>query len=448
MNKHFWRYTCDIFCALLLTASTLAFAQSYPDCSNATSWDSGGWGWENNQSCFRYPTCSNASADPDGDNWGWENNTTCVVYHTCSSAAADPDNDGWGWEHNESCSVNGAFGGYAGELANGNANQATQTVYAYLQGLPNGSQNRLLSGAFGGYSGITGNDAFSLNESDNIAAWTGGKRPAIYACDYARGWDTAHNPADLIDYGCNATLKNIYTNQGGLVQISNHLPSPIPWNGGGLNAAIQNWQYAAILQPGHNYRTRWLQILDKVAAGLADLQSAGVTVIYRPLHEMNGEWFWWGNTSYNANDVSRQQHYRDLYIDMFNYFTYHKGLNNLIWVFSPDAKRDHKTAFYPGDAYVDIVGLDAYTSSPYDSAIQSGYAELTALNKPYAFAEIGPDSSTQGNYDYQAFINAIHSHYPKTIYFIPWNNVWSPTQNQNSWYLFNDSWTVNLGEIP
>lgn len=63
-----------------------------------------------------------------------------------------------------------------------------------------------------------------------------------------------------------------------------------------------------------------------------------------------------------------------------------RGLDNLIWVYSPDANRDFKTDFYPGSSYVDIVGLDAYFSD--DFTIQ-GYDELTALNKPFAFTEIG-----------------------------------------------------------
>lgn len=334
---------------------------------------------------------------------------------------------------------------FAHSLSNPNANSETVNLYNYLKNLPSGASDRVLSGAFGGYSGISDENAFSMAESDDIYAWTG-QRPAIYACDYARGWDTAINISELIDYACNNTLIDLY-NQGGLVQISNHLPSPVPSNGGGLNDTITDADYEKILTNGDPIRGRWLQILDKVAEGLQQLEDAGVTVIYRPLHEMNGEWFWWGNTSYQGDHPTRRQLYRDLYVDMFNYFTYTKSLDNLIWVYSPDALRNFKTSFYPGSSYVDIVGLDAYTEGAGNSNIASGYTELLGLNKPFAFAEVGPDQATLGSYDYADFIQNIASNYPEAIYFIPWNNVWSPTRNLHPWSLFNHDWTINLGEV-
>ncbi|ATX76220.1 MAG: glycoside hydrolase family 26 protein [Reinekea forsetii] len=435
--------TLLVSCALGATAN----AQSYPDCSNGTALDGTGYGWQNNQSCFRYPDCSNASADPDGDGWGWQDANVCVMHHSCSAQSADPDGDGWGWEDNTTCSANSS--GAASGLANGSANQTTQDIYRYLQNLPNKSTNRVLSGAFGGYSGISGGSAFSLAESDKIKAWTG-QRPAIYACDYARGWDRANRVADLINYDCNATLKNLFNNQGGLVQISNHLPSPIPTNGGGLKNPIANWQYAKIFQQGHDIRKRWFQILNKVADGLEDLQNSGVTVIYRPLHEMTGEWFWWGASGYNTNDAVRHALYKRLWIEMYHYFTQDRGLNNLIWVYSPDANRDYKMSFYPGDDYVDVVGLDAYNLSIWDAKVQRGYDELSEVNKPFVFAEIGPSQAVfdaHGKYDFEQFINALHSNFPKTSYFIPWNDAWSPTANANAWSLYNDPWTVNLGEL-
>lgn len=102
---------------------------------------------------------------------------------------------------------------------------------------------------------------------------------------------------------------------------------------------MSNDEFSAILQSGTPSRGRWLAMLDKVAQGLQQLNEKGVTVFYRPLHEMNGEWFWWGATGENTNDTVRMDLYRRLYQDIFNYFVKTKGLNNLLWVFSPDANR-------------------------------------------------------------------------------------------------------------
>jgi mannan endo-1,4-beta-mannosidase len=67
---------------------------------------------------------------------------------------------------------------------------------------------------------------------------------------------------------------------------------------------------------------------------------------------MNGGWFWWG-----AKDPDT---FIKLWRQMFEYFSQTKGLDNLLWVYSPN--HGNKTAaYYAGGRYVDLVGLDAYT---------------------------------------------------------------------------------------
>ncbi|MBT2713660.1 mannose-6-phosphate isomerase, class I [Pseudomonas sp. ISL-88] len=135
--------------------------------------------------------------------------------------------------------------------------------------------------------------------------------------------------------------------------------------------------------------------------------------------------------------------YKQLYTKIYHYMTDTRGLDNLLWVYAPDANRDFKTDFYPGSSYVDIVGLNAYFSDAY--AI-SGYDELVSLNKPFAFTEVGP-SVTNGSLDYASFINAIRQKYPKTTYFLTWDEQWSPAANKGASSLYNNSWTLNKGEM-
>lgn len=453
---------------------------------------------------------------------------------------------------------------------NGNAAPTTKAIYNWLAHLPNRTQNRVLSGAFGGYTNIGGDDVFSTQESDEMYNGTSpAQRPAIYACDYAQGWSVSNDIANLVDYSCNNALIT-HWQQGGLVQISNHLPNPVAvhkwgedsgltpycsanylisvnpgdvgkqygmqdtdnlqdtsntngvklfenkcriqstshahqwgqaingspycsydyqmlnpsdtgdnWGfqdtnsdgsgnscffqsvdasgqGGGLKAHISDAQYGQILDRNTPSGIRWKNTMDKVAAGLQQLKDSGVTVIYRPLHEMNGDWFWWGPKDRNNVSQARKELYKNLYRDMYNYFTTTKNLNNLIWVYSPDASPGNKSAYYPGASYVDIVGLDAYSDDP---AQINGYSEMLAFNKPFAFAEVGPrtaaakDSSgnyIQGDFDYQDFINKVQSNFAKAIYYIPWNAGWSPlnnNKNNNISGLFNHSWSLNKGEV-
>ncbi|WP_261305027.1 glycoside hydrolase family 26 protein [Paenibacillus andongensis] len=311
--------------------------------------------------------------------------------------------------------------------SNSSANPKTKEVYNWLAHLPNRTTDKIASGYFGGYS----NSGFSTTQLEELKSATG-QYPAIFGCDYGSGWATASDPTTLIDYSCNSTLKTYWSN-GGLITLNTHFPTPGAANGGGLNTKLTN--FSDLLNPTTDTGKRWRTYLDKVAAGLADLQNAGVIVLWRPLHEMNGDWFWWGNQDATT--------FKNVWIDMYNYFKNTKGLNNLIWVYAPDFSRGNRTSYYPGSNYVDIVGLDAYDDNPEVNV--TGYDELTALGKPFALAEIGPD--TLGTFDYTKWMSAIKNKFPKAVYFYAWNDDWSPHRNVNGSNLMNDAWVVNRGEI-
>ena len=87
--------------------------------------------------------------------------------------------------------------------------------------------------------------------------------------------------------------------------------------------------------------------IDAIAAELTKLQDAGVPVLWRPLHEASGGWFWWG--------ASGPEPYIELYRTMYDRLVNVHGLNNLIWVWN-----GQDAAWYPGDEYVDIIGEDIY----------------------------------------------------------------------------------------
>jgi mannan endo-1,4-beta-mannosidase len=87
---------------------------------------------------------------------------------------------------------------------------------------------------------------------------------------------------------------------------------------------------------------------------LKKFDAAGVPVLWRPLHEGEVQWFWWGSKGPDS--------FRALWQLMFNRLTQVHNLHNLIWVYTAGTKME----WYPGDQYVDIVGVDAYPSDPSD----------------------------------------------------------------------------------
>ncbi len=90
-----------------------------------------------------------------------------------------------------------------------------------------------------------------------------------------------------------------------------------------------------------------LRDIDAIAVELGRMRDAGVPILWRPLHEASGGWFWWGASGPDA--------YLELYKLLYDRLTNVHGLNNLIWVWN-----GQDAAWYPGDEYVDIIGEDIY----------------------------------------------------------------------------------------
>lgn len=303
---------------------------------------------------------------------------------------------------------------------NPDAGQTTKAGMNWLAHLPNRSDNRVMSGAFDGYS----RDTFSVAEADRLIHATG-QLPAVYGCDYARGWLEPENIADTIGYSCNSELIS-YWKSGGIPQISMHLANPA-YSTGHFKTPISNSQYQNILDSSTTEGKRLDAMLGKIADGLQQLKDEGVTVLFRPLHEINGDGFGGGLDSI----IKKQREnlfVQTAYQKIYHYMTNERGLDNLLWVYAPDANRDFKTDFYPSVSYVDIVGLDAYFTDSYSI---KGYDELTSLHKLFAFTEVGPQE-TNGGLDYSSLINAIKQNHPKTVYFLAWNDGWSPAANKGA----------------
>jgi mannan endo-1,4-beta-mannosidase len=127
--------------------------------------------------------------------------------------------------------------------------------------------------------------------------------------------------------------------------------------------------------------------LAEMATRLKALQDEGIAVLWRPLHEASGStelsdggsaWFWWGSAGADT--------FKQLWQYMFTYFQ-EQGVNNLVWVWTG---ADYDSNWYPGDAYVDVVGADIYNVSD-ASTIASTYTAMqeTYSNKMVTMSECG-----------------------------------------------------------
>ena len=97
-----------------------------------------------------------------------------------------------------------------------------------------------------------------------------------------------------------------------------------------------------------------LRDIDAIAAQLKKVSSNNIPVLWRPLHEASGGWFWWGAKGSGP--------FKQLWRLLFNRLTTYHNLHNLIWVLA-----NEDPDWYPGDDVVDIVGVDGYPADPTDA---------------------------------------------------------------------------------
>lgn len=177
----------------------------------------------------------------------------------------------------------------------------------------------------------------------------------------------------------------------------------------------------------------------EIAKQLKKLKDADVPVLWRPLHEAEGAWFWWGA----EGPEPCKKLYRLLYDQLTNVY----GLDNLIWVWnsytystSPD--------WYPGDDVVDIVGYDKYNAvdgKPNLSSISSTFYSLvqsTDGQKMVAMAENDTIPSLENLLKDKA----------SWLYFCPWymNYLTSEQNNpaENLKEIYNSEYCITLDELP
>lgn len=219
-----------------------------------------------------------------------------------------------------------------------------------------------------------------------------GKYPAVY------GFDFMNYSPSRTERGAECSDTDIaigWWRSGGIVTFCWHwnapkdlidLPPDKTWGSGFYTKATTFDLAQAIDHPESEEYQLLLRDMDVIALQLKRLQAAGVPVLWRPLHEASGGWFWWGACGAGP--------YIRLWKLMFDRMTNMHKLNNLIWVWN-----GQHGDWYPGDEYVDIIGEDLYPSARDYSSQKEHFQRArsyTGQNKIIALSENGvlpdPDS--------------------------------------------------------
>ncbi|MBD5139432.1 MAG: beta-mannosidase [Ruminococcus sp.] len=272
-------------------------------------------------------------------------------------------------------------------LSNPNADENTRRLYKFLCDI------------YGKYS-LTGqyaDDGRTSTEYTRIAKETGSHFAVL-------GMDMMGYSSGSVAYGGSSNTIEFaydwYNNGGGIVTLCWHWHSPVDYQ---VNDEQNPW-YSSFYKEGSKLELDkimngedekgyelLMQDIDNISYQLERLRDAGVPVLWRPLHEASGGWFWWGDCE--------PESYIKLWNTMYDKMTNEHNLTNLIWVWNAQ-----DADWYPGDETVDIVATDIYAGKQVDSCYSGSFAQLVdvpSVPKLVALSENGcvmdPDKVMQGN---------------------------------------------------
>lgn len=283
-------------------------------------------------------------------NWGWINLDKLTLVRS-----EEPDSD--------------IFNVKAG-LSNPNATENTRRLMSYLIDIYG---KQMLTGQYCDKGSIGTECAAIYNET--------GDYPAVLGLDF-----TNYSPASVAHgtIGTATTFARAYGEKGGIVTFCWHWTLPDQYCTDEWYSSFYTKSCSFSLSKALNgedpegYQVL-LDGIDAIAQQLLILQESDIPVIWRPLHEASGGWFWWG--------ASGPEAYKQLYILMYDKLTNEYGCNNLIWVWNAQS-----LSWYPGDEYVDMIGVDIYPgeqvySSQVDKFLE--YANFPKERKIVVLSENG-----------------------------------------------------------
>lgn len=193
--------------------------------------------------------------------------------------------------------------------------------------------------------------------------------------------------------------------------------------------------FKSILPGGanHDYYKEKLDKIAQVANNLIGSDGNLIPMIFRPFHEFDGSWFWWGASYCTPTE------YKNLWRFTVEYLRDTKGVNNMLFAFSPDNSYTTEAGYlsrYPGDNYVDILGMDNY--GDFNNQGQTGVdrannkleivsnlakerTKIAALTETGYFVTVGSNNPIPNIYA-ENFYNAMTNDNVELGFMMFWNN--------------------------
>ena len=172
-----------------------------------------------------------------------------------------------------------------------------------------------------------------------------------------------------------------------------------------VQGQLTDYEWRQLLTPGTPLYNRWCEQVDVIAGYLRQLRDAHVPVLFRPYHEMNGNWFWWGGRPGKDGSLALYRQLHDRFINLHH-------LNNLLWVWNvnaPGGSAGPVADYFPGSGFVDVATMDIY-----GEFTQEDYITMLNLakDKPIALAEVGGLPTPE-----------VLKQQPRWAYFMEWSGL-------------------------
>lgn len=309
----------------------------------------------------------------------------------------------WGWMYYDYIEISDVVAEKEFDIANTlvttNSTPEAIKLYGFLK---ENFGKKVISGAMANYS--TG-----LEEANWIHEQTG-KWVALVGLDlidYNRSWD-------WIDHNALTNNAKQWWINNGIVSVMWHWRDPSRATDHFYTDSM-TFDVRKISDPQSLEYKAMIKDIDLAAGYLKQLKDAKVPVLWRPLHEASGGWFWWG--------AKGAEPCKTLWKLMYDRLVNYHGLNNLIWVWTSDAA-DNAKEWYPGDAYVDIIGMDIYPGEGQHGSQYIAFdrvKELFGGRKIIALSECGSIP----------YIDDMFEYGDTWSWIMPWNGYFTRSDKEN-----------------
>lgn len=262
--------------------------------------------------------------------------------------------------------------------------------------------------------------------------WDGNENTEFEYIQKVTGKLPALRGLDFMDDDFDGTVRRAkkWHGKGGIVSICWHCgPEFTKGYPESQKQEIADWD--AFLTEGTKEYEALLWGIDRAAKALLELQEAGIPVLWRPFHEFDGDWFWWNKGG--------PENFKKLWKVMYDRFTGHFGLNNLIWILGYTHLNKDYTLWFPGWDCVDIIGADSYIDGPNTNLYQA-MVEIAGTEQPICFHECGRIPTPE----------QLLSEGAMWSWFMTWHTtlIFDRNEPETLKEIYNSDYVITLDELP